>query len=204
MKKVTLLSEVDVPQCRGCKVCEKVCPTLAIRIVDKKARVDEQACRGCSNCESRCPFFVIKMVKRTSAFTVGVDVSKFPADKIKDLCDKAHFNREQVLCYCTGVRADEVAAAILDGAKTPEELSYRTGIRTGCTIECIQPILRLLDAAGIKPTPPEGGWQWYGQTATAWTIKPEMEQKYSSRGFYFDADKDLLDRITTAELQGGV
>jgi bacterioferritin-associated ferredoxin len=50
---------------------------------------------------------------------------------------------EQVLCYCTGTRAEEVAAAILGGADTPEKISSQTGIRTGCTIECIQTILRL-------------------------------------------------------------
>ena len=204
MKKVTLLAQVDTAQCRGCKICEKVCPVLAIKVTDKKAKVNEQSCRGCSNCESRCPFLVIKMVKREEPFMVGVDVSKFPVEKIKALCDKAHLNMEQGLCYCTGVRAEEVAAAILDGAKTPEEISSRTGIRTGCSIECIQPILRLLEAAGIKPTPPvEGGFQWYGQTVTAWTLKPELEAKYSSRGFYFNADKKLMDSIVAAELQGG-
>lgn len=91
------------------------------------------------------------MVKREEPFTVGVDVSRFDGAKILALCEKAHFHPQQVLCYCVGVRAEEVAAAILDGADTPEEISSRTGIRTGCTIECIQPILRLLEAAGIQP-----------------------------------------------------
>ena len=204
MKKVTLLAQADAAQCRGCRICEKVCPVLAVKVIDKKAKVNEQACRGCTNCESRCPYFAIKMVKRAEPFTVGVDVGKFPVEKIREICDKARFNTEQVLCYCTGVRAEEVAAAILDGAKTPEEISSRTGIRTGCTIECIQTILRLLEAAGIKPTPPlADGWQWYGQTVTAWTLNPETDKKHSGRGFYFNADKDLLDRIAAAERQGG-
>ena len=203
MKKVTLLSQVDTVKCIGCRICEKVCPVVAIKVSEKKAKVDAQSCRGCTNCESRCPTFAIKMIRRTDPFTVGVDVSKFPAIKIKELCDKAHFNVEQVLCYCTGVRAEEVAAAILDGAKTPEEISSRTGIRTGCTIECIQTILRILEAAGIRPEPPiADGWQWYGQTVTAWTLDPQMDKKYSSRGFYFDEDKKLLNRITAAQLQG--
>ena len=82
-----------------------------------------------------------------------------------------------------------VAAAILDGADTPEEISSRTGIRTGCTIECIQPILRLLEAAGIQPKPNPDGWQWYGETVTAWTMPEKVKQKYASRGFYFDEDR---------------
>lgn len=36
MKKVTLLAKVNEDKCRGCKVCEKVCPVLAISVVDKK------------------------------------------------------------------------------------------------------------------------------------------------------------------------
>lgn len=93
------------------------------------------------------------------------------------------------------VRAEEVAAAILDGADTPEEISSRTGIRTGCTIECIQPILRLLEAAGIQPKPNPDGWQWYGETVTAWTMPEKVKQKYASRGFYFDEDRKLLDQV---------
>ncbi|QQO10943.1 (2Fe-2S)-binding protein [Breznakiella homolactica] len=203
MKKVTLLAQVDSDQCRGCKICEKVCPVLAVKVTDKKAKVEAQACRGCTNCESRCPFHAIKMVKRDEPFTVGVDVSKFPAAEIKALCDKAHFNVEQVLCYCTAVRADEVAAAILGGAKTPEEISSQTGIRTGCSIECMQTILRLMEAAGLKHEPIAGGWQLYGKTITAWELTPELKKKYSSRGFYFDEDKALLDRVVSTNTKEG-
>ena len=76
-----------------------------------------------------------------------------------------------------------------------------TGMRTGCKVECIQPILRLLEAAGITPKRPKG-WQWYGRTATIWEIPEEVRQKYSSRGFYFDEDLKLLDSIVSAPLQG--
>ena len=149
MKRVTIMAHVDPDICRGCRVCEKVCPVYAIHVTNRKAAVEEPDCRGCANCADRCPFHAITMVKREEPFTVGVDVSRFDGAKILALCEKAHFHPQQVLCYCVGVRAEEVAAAILDGADTPEEISSRTGIRTGCTIECIQPILRLLEAAGI-------------------------------------------------------
>jgi bacterioferritin-associated ferredoxin len=101
------------------------------------------------------------------------------------------------------VRAEEVAAAILGGAKTPEEISSLTGIRTGCTIECIQPLLRLIQAAGIELKRNENGWQWYGVTATAWTLPEEVKQKYNSRGFFFEEDKELLDRVEHANQKGG-
>lgn len=202
MKRVTLLAEVQQDVCRGCKVCEKVCPVYAISVTDKKAKVKADACRGCTNCESRCPFHAIKMIKREEPFTIGVDVSKYDYAKIRELCEKAHLNPEQVICYCVGVRAEEVAAAILEGAKTPDEISSLTGIRTGCTIECIQPLLRLIQAAGIELKRDEKGWQWYGVTPTAWTLPEDVVQKYNKRGFYFEEDKELLDRIVHTNPEG--
>lgn len=195
MKKITLLADVQEDICRGCKVCQKVCPVMAIKVVDKKAVVDNDACRGCANCEQRCPFYAIKMVKREEPLKIGMDVSKFDEDEIRELCEKAHLNPQQVLCYCVGVRAEEVAAALISGAKTPEEVSSMTGIRTGCTIECIQPLLRMVEAAGNELVPNPDGWQWYGTTPTAWTIPDDVKEKYNNRGFYFDDDRDLLDKI---------
>lgn len=195
MKTVTIVAQVQPDICTGCKTCEKVCPVLAIKVVDKKAVVDRDKCRGCANCEQRCPSYAVKMIKRDVPLEIGVDVSKFDPAEIRALCEKANLNPEQVLCYCVGVRAEEVAAAILSGAKTPEEVSSMTGIRTGCTIECIQPLLRLIKAAGLELVPVKGGWQWYGTTITAWELPEEVKQKYSSRGFYFDEDKKLLDRV---------
>jgi len=202
MKRVTLLAEVQHDVCRGCKVCEKVCPVLAISVSDKKANVKADECRGCTNCESRCPFYAIKMVKREEPFTIGVDASKHDAKTIREMCEKAHLNPEQILCYCVGVRAEEVAAAILEGAKTPEEVSSRTGIRTGCTIECVQPLLRMIEAAGIELKRVENGWQWYGITPTAWTLPETVVEKYSKRGFYFEEDRELLDRVVNTKPEG--
>lgn len=202
MKVVNLLAVVDKEKCRGCKTCEKVCPVLAIKMDNRLAVIDEELCRGCAACEQRCPDYAISMVKREQPVVVKVDVSSVDYAKIEDLCRKAKFNPEQLICYCTGTRAEEAAAAILQGASTPEQLSLLTGVRTGCKVECIQPLLRLLEAAGIKPQPPEGGWQWYGKTVTVWDIPEEVKEKYASRGFYFDEDIKLLDRVVDAPLQG--
>ena len=32
-------------------------------------------------------------------------------------------------------------------------------------------------------------------TVTAWDMPEEVKEKYNSRGFYFDEDRELLDRI---------
>ena len=122
-----------------------------------------------------------------------LDPSVVDRQKLVGLCSKARFHPEQIVCFCTGTRAEEVAAAILQGARSPEEISRTIGVRTGCKTECIQPILRLLYAAGVEPTPVEKGWQWYGKTLTIWEIPREVKQKYPR--FYFEEDEKLLNEV---------
>ena len=202
MKLVDLMPVVDTGKCKGCKTCVRVCPVLAVKIEGKVAVVDLDRCRGCADCEQRCPEYAIAMVRRPEPVSVGVNVDELDYQRIRELCLKARFHPEQTVCYCTGTRADEVAGAILLGAKTPEDVSFMTGLRTGCKVECIEPVLRLLEAAGIHPEPVLDGWQWYGRTVTAWEIPEHVKQKYASRGFYFDEDIEILDRVVSAPLQG--
>ncbi len=198
MKTITLRSQIDTDVCIGCGICSKVCPTLAISVVDKKAVVDAAKCLACANCHQRCPVEAVSLVRLDKPFTVSVEVKEQDRPRIEELCKKAGFNPGQILCYCTATRADEVAQAILDGARTPELISLRTGLRMGCSVECIQPALRMLDAAGITPTPPEGGWQWYGKTPQLKDIPAEIKQKYNKRGFYFDDDLALFNEIVNS------
>jgi len=205
VKKVTILAEVKTDICKGCKVCEKVCPVHAIEAGEKTdwiAVVDSERCMGCSNCEQRCPHKAIIMLKREIPFTVGAEVDESNREAAWNLCKKARLNPEQVLCYCVGTRAEEAAAAIIGGARTPEEVSLKTGMRTGCTIECIQPLLRLLTASGNVPQPDKSGWQWYGQTVTAWEVSEKVKEKYNSRGFFFEEDRELMERIVEIEPRG--
>ncbi|MGE5485679.1 MAG: 4Fe-4S binding protein [Ignavibacteriales bacterium] len=204
MRVVTMYPEVDAGKCTGCTTCQKVCPVLAIRVVDHKAKVDLDRCRGCAACEQRCPSYALTMVKRDVPFTVGVEIKDEMRPQIAEICARAKINPEYIVCYCTATRAEEVVAAILNGARSPEEVSLATGVRTGCKVECIQPVLRLLRAAGVSPNRPEGGWQWYGPTITAWEISPEVKAKFSKRGFYFDDDIKLLDKVAKAPPTGEV
>jgi ferredoxin len=170
-------------------------------MVDRKATVNRQDCRGCAACEQRCPAYAIKMEKLEKPYTVAVDISDVPYEDIARLCRSAKLNPEQIICYCTASRAEEAAGAILKGAETPEAVSRATGIRMGCKVECIQPILRLLHAAGITPEPAPG-YQRYGLTPTVWDIPEEVKAKYNKRGFYFDEDIRILDKVVAAKPEG--
>lgn len=202
MKQISLKPVVNTDKCIGCGICTKVCPSLAMKVVDKKATVNLADCRGCGGCNQRCPVYAIDMVKLEKPYTVQVDISDLPYEKIAALCTKAKLNPEQIICYCTATRAEEVAGAILKGAKTPEDISRETGIRMGCKVECIQPVLRLLTAAGIQPERPEG-WQWYGLTPTVFDIPETIKEKYNSRGFYFDEDIKLFNEVAKAKAERG-
>ena len=132
MKIVSVHPVIDSSKCVGCGVCTKVCPAVTVSLVERKAVVNEANCRGCGACEQRCPVHAIVMEKLAEPYTVSVDVGEFPYEEIEELCIKAKLNPEQIVCYCTTTRAEEVAAAILKGAKSPEEFSRMTGIRMGC------------------------------------------------------------------------
>lgn len=204
MRLINLLSELIEADCTGCGICAKICPTDAIEMVQndnpagpkKLPLIHSEKCVGCCACEQRCPFHALHMVRR-EPYTIGVNVEDVDYKAVCELCEKAHLNPEQVVCFCTVTRAEEIAAAVLKGARTPEEVSAATGARTGCKVECIQPILRLLEAAGI-PFDMKGrnGWQVYGRTVTAWEIPDKVKEQYASRGFYFDSDLDLLKQVT--------
>lgn len=198
MKLISLKPLVNKEKCVGCGICSKVCPAATIRLEGRKAIVNEEFCRGCGACEQRCPVYAITMGKLEKPYTVSVSVDAVPYKEIEALCKSAHMHPEQIICYCTTTRAEEVAAAVLTGSKTPEEISRRTGIRMGCKVECIQPILRILKAAGIDPVRPDG-YQWYGVTPTLWDISPEIKEKYKTSGFYFDEDIKILEKVIKAK-----
>jgi bacterioferritin-associated ferredoxin len=159
---------------------------------------DETRCLGCSNCEQRCPHQAITMARRDEPFVVGVDMTTVDTQRVQELCLKARFNPEQIVCYCSETRAEEMAAAILKGAKNPAEIGAMTGAGSGCSVECIQPMLRFLEAAGIQPGTPRGT-QWYGRTITAWEISREVAEKPSYQKFHFQDDRNLLNRIVEKE-----
>jgi iron only hydrogenase large subunit-like protein len=47
--------KVDEKKCIGCVACMKICPTKAIRVRDKKARISYDRCIDCGGCLRVCP-----------------------------------------------------------------------------------------------------------------------------------------------------
>jgi NAD-dependent dihydropyrimidine dehydrogenase PreA subunit/bacterioferritin-associated ferredoxin len=202
MKVVDVHSKVNMELCKGCKTCEMVCPVYAIQVMKRDDEIqvdlDDNKCVGCWNCEQRCPEHAIEMVQ-CEPYVLGTDVSQFDYKEIEALCRKARFHPKQGVCYCSGSRAEELAAAILGGAKTPDAVVRATGIGAGCGIECNQPIQRFLEAAGLSYERPKKSWQWYGRTTTAWEISPAVKEGYPV--FRFEDDRKLLDHIADAAIE---
>jgi heterodisulfide reductase subunit A-like polyferredoxin len=48
------IAYIDRNKCIGCKTCERYCPTGAIRVIGKKARVNPLICLGCGICSYFC------------------------------------------------------------------------------------------------------------------------------------------------------
>ncbi len=202
MKVVNVHAKVKMELCKGCKTCEMVCPVYAVKVKKKDGQIqvdiNDKNCVGCWNCEQRCPEYAMEM-SPCEPYTLETDVSQFEYKEIETLCRKAHFHPKQVVCYCTASRAEELAAAVLAGAKTPDALVLATGVGAGCGIECNQPIQRFLEAADLSFDRPKQSFQWYGRTITAWEISQVVKE--NNPHFRFEDDRELLDRIVNAPVK---
>jgi len=192
-KRVRMVAELVVDRCTGCRLCEQVCPTVAIgmrpRLADEPgegrnvAIINPTACYNAQACVEICPHDAIEMIELAVPFDVGFDIASVDEEAVKALCRKAGYGRNMQICVCTDTKAGEIAAAVIGGAYSPEAVSLATGARTGCVELCMQPILHILACAGHGDAPrnPRNGFQWYGKSATLWehvrpdgTLPPEL------------------------------
>ncbi len=186
MRVVNYMAQIDESRCTGCSRCEIVCPSAAIMVIDNIAKVDESRCLACTKCWHLCPAYAVTMVPRPEELFVGVDFEEVDQDAIEKLCKKAHLFPEQFVCACTLTLAREVAAAIIKGAKTPEEITAMTGARSGCAIYCMAPILRMLKAHGVDIKPPSNH-RWYDVSLSLWDVPEKIAEKYPE--YYLNEDK---------------
>lgn len=155
-----------------------------------KAKVFSKKCLACPNCRDICPENAIKHVLRSVPLRLGVDPTEVDQNQLRELCLKAHLHPHQWLCMCGGIRVREGAAAVLKGAKTPEEIALMTGARSGCTVYCFQTSLRLLKAHGVEIKPPAKGHRWYDSSQTCWDVPEEVIKKYP--GHFLKEDLDVF------------
>lgn len=180
-KEVRLVAKIIADKCTGCRLCEQVCPTVAIGMRPRRedelgpsrnlAVLDPDACYNAQGCVELCADDAIEMVELEEPFEVGLNVQDdVDDDAIKALCKRSGYSPTMQICVCTDTCAGDIAAAVLDGAHSPEAISLATGARTGCQELCLQPILRILAKAGHDDIErnPKTGFQWYGHSAILW------------------------------------
>jgi bacterioferritin-associated ferredoxin len=129
------------------------------------------------------------MIPRPEPVLLRTDPEAVDPDKIFEFCFKAKVLPGQLVCMCTGTLAKEVAAAILLGAKSFEDLSLKTGARSGCGIYCIGVVQRMFEAAGLKVTSPEDH-RMYDVTLNMFDVPAEVQEKYPD--YYFKEDTEIL------------
>ncbi len=200
MAKLNYVAELDLEGCTGCNWCDIACPSGAITMSERKAYIDDERCIGCGYCVDRCPEDVMWMTRREKPLElpVGLAIDEETAAKAAALAEKAGVSLNSPLCPCATLFTLPVAAAVVKGAQTLEDVAAMTGIRGGCKIYCVAPTLRLLKAAGRDLSPPKG-FRWYDLTLSM--VDLEGSEIDGEEGSWLKEDLDYfqLRKETSAE-----
>jgi bacterioferritin-associated ferredoxin len=159
---------------------------------ERVAVVDEPKCTGCSKCVEACMQHGAMVARDdSSGRSFGGPVPDSDRAAVEELCAKARFKPNDALCVCTQTKAAEVAAAIIRGVHEPEALTLETGIRAGCGIWCITPVLRLLAAHGATLQRSAADYRICPEQAAGevaiWSISDEVAAKYPE--YYLAEDR---------------
>ncbi len=83
MRKIYSSARVDTELCIGDKICENICVTKAIRVVEKKAVVDESRCVMCKRCQDACQPQAITMKQREELLILEVNTDEVDQEKLE-------------------------------------------------------------------------------------------------------------------------
>ncbi len=198
-KKIYLCAQVNDNFCCGDKICENICVTKAVNVVEKKAVVDVARCLGCRRCMDVCPNDAIEMVHREEPLSISLNTEDVDPEELRKLCEKAHLRPNDIICICTITTARDIAAAVLKGAKTPEDVSLMTGVRSSCGMWCMTPILRVLNANGVD-FPESDNYRWYNIKVDLWNTQENVDKKYPE--YRLKEDKELFQKGIFHNLPG--
>lgn len=190
MARIDFTAQLDAGPCTGCRLCDLVCPSAAISMVERKAVIAEDLCIGCGRCVDRCPEDIMWMVQRPEPLVKTVGRDEVDGAAVDALLLRAGIEPEISVCVCTLTSAWEIAAAVVKGAANLDQVSEMTGMRSGCGIYCVAPALRLLQAAGADMSPPKGH-RWYPCTVALWDLPAEVSERYADG--LIDADRNSFD-----------
>jgi len=150
LKNVKQVIEIVDENCTGCYRCERACPTGAIAMVGPRkealAVVTPQACIACFRCVDVCDDDAIDIAELDEPHMVRTSTKTVDPQALTELCEKAGLPPNQVACLCSSTKVKELAAAVLSGASTFEELALATGAASGCLLYCSVPMRRVLVA----------------------------------------------------------
>jgi ferredoxin len=182
MKQVNYAIEVITDNCTGCYLCEHICPTGAIVMEGPKssalAVVDNNKCVACFRCVDICNDDALLAPLREEPIEFGTDPDSVDQQALEMLCAKAHMDPESVACICSNTTVKEIAAAIVNGAKSLEETALATGAQSGCLMYCFAPIHRLLIehlGPDLKPTIKN---KWYPTSQNLFDVPEAVAKKY--------------------------
>jgi ferredoxin len=170
-------ARVDKDKCTGCKFCERICPAGAITIVEKKAVIDDDRCIDCQRCIDQCDREnAVFRIPRPEEVVRFVDHSDLDPAEIKRICNATGVHPELSVCACSPVLGKELVAAVLKGAKTPEDVCAMTGVRAGCGIYCVTQIFKVLEAGGVALENP-ADHRWYKLTLSLKDISEDKARE---------------------------
>ncbi len=142
----------------------------------------------CKKCQDACQPQAITMKQREEILVLDVNTDEVDQEKLKELCALANLAPDTPVCLCTFTTAKEVAASVIKGAKTPEDVTLMTGARSACGMWCIAPILRILNVY-YKDLPKSDNYRWYNIEPNLWDTNTEVNDKYPE--YHLEEDKVL-------------
>lgn len=191
MKIVNYEIAVLAENCTGCYLCEQICPTGAIAMVGPKsaalAVVDNDKCVACFRCVDICDDDALLAPKRATPRVFGTDPASADPAAILTLCERAKIDPNRVACPCSSTSVREVAAAILNGAHTMEEVALQTAVQSGCLMYCFAPVHRLLSTFLGHPPAPSSKNKFYNTSYVLDDVPDDVAARHPR--FYIAEEK---------------